>query len=45
MENNTKRKIRIREVKKYATLDEALKSKNDLAREYLKNVKWPENMV
>lgn len=34
-----------RKVKKYATLDAALKAKNDAARKVLKNVKWPEKMA
>lgn len=30
--------------KKYATLDAALKAKNDAARKALKDVQWPEKM-
>ena len=41
MEKGIKIVKKAREVKKYDTLDAALKAKNDEARAYLKNVKWP----
>lgn len=45
MEKGIKIVKKAREVKKYDTLDAALKAKNDEARAYLKNVKWPEKMA
>lgn len=45
MEKGIKIVKKAREVKKYDTLDAALKAKNDEARAYLKNVKWPKKMA
>lgn len=43
MEKTPTKKKTAKVVKRYATLDKALKTKNDEARTYLKNVKWPED--
>ncbi|WP_428667606.1 hypothetical protein [Runella sp.] len=45
MEKGIKPIKKAKEVKKYDTLDAALKAKNDEARAYLKNVKWPEKIA